>query len=450
MNESHHQPPVLAPGQTYDSIGRHLSDLVLRPAPRAWWWGFGLSSLGVLLFVGATAYLFRAGIGIWGVNTTVVWGFAIINYVWWIGIGNAGTLISAMLYLTRQRWRTSINRFAEAMTIFAAAIAGLFPILHLGRPYLFYWLAPYPSTMGVWPQFRSPLVWDMFAILTYIVVSLLFWYTGLIPDFATLRDRARSRRAQLAYGILALGWRGSARHWQRYEQAYVVLAALAVPLVVSVHSVVGYDFSTAVMPGWRSTLFAPYFVVGAMFSGFAMVILITVVLRAAFRLHGFVTARHLDAMARILLAASLLMGYAYGLEVFIPWYEGNPDEWREVQARLAGPYAAAYWGMLLCNVVVPQACWSRRVRQSVPALVLIALLVSLGMWLERYVIVVHVLSHGFLPAQFRLYGPTLWDWAILVGSLALFLWLFFLFARFAPVVPMHELRKLAQELGRER
>lgn len=441
---------ILGPHETYASIGRHIGDLVLRPATGAWWLGFGLSFLGVLLFVGAAIYLFDAGVGIWGVNTQVVWGFAIINYVWWIGIGNAGTLISALLYLTRQQWRTSINRFAEAMTLFAAGIAGLFPILHLGRPYLFYWLAPYPSVMGVWPQFRSPLVWDMFAILTYILVSLLFWYTGLIPDFATLRDRAQSRGARLAYGILALGWQGSARHWQRYERAYVIMAALAVPLVVSVHSVVGYDFSTAVMPGWHSTIFAPYFVVGALFSGFAMVILIAAALRSAFRLQPYVTLRHFEAMAKILLAASLIMGYSYGLEVFMAWYEGNPDDWRDTAAKFAGPYAPAYWGMILGNVIAPQVCWSRRARRSIPALVAVALLVSVGMWLERYVIVVHGLSHGFIPAEYRLYFPTRWDWALLVGSVGLFLWLFFLFARFVPVVPMHEVRKLAHELGRER
>ena len=442
--------PVLRPDQTYASISHHVSDIVLRPAGAGWWWGFALSSLGVLLFIVAVVYLLDRGVGIWGLNTTVVWGFDIINYVWWIGIGNAGTLISAMLYLARQSWRTSINRFAEAMTIFAASIAGLFPLLHLGRPYVFYWLAPYPSTLGVWPQFRSPLVWDMFAILTYIFVSILFWYTGMIPDFATLRDRAKTRGARVAYGILALGWRGSAKHWQRYETAYVIMAALAVPLVVSVHSVVGYDFSTAVMPGWRSTIFAPFFVVGAMFSGFAMVILITVALRSAFRLHAFVTERHLDAMAKILLAASLLMGYSYGMEVFMPWYEGDPDDWRDVLARMSGPYAPAYWGMIFCNVLAPQLCWSRWVRHNAPMLVLVAVLVSVGMWLERYVIVVHGLSHGFLPAQYRLFFPTRWDWAMLLGSVGLFLWFFFLFVRFAPMVPMHELRRLAHELGRER
>lgn len=442
--------PVLWPDQSYGSISAHVSGIVLRPATPAWWWGFGLASLGVLLLAVTAACLFILGVGIWGINTQVVWGFDITNYVWWIGIGNAGTLISAMLYLTRQRWRTSINRFAEAMTIFAAAIAGLYPIMHMGRPYLFYWLAPYPSTMGVWPQFRSPLVWDMFAILTYIAVSILFWYTGLIPDFATLRDRARSRPRQLVYGILALGWRGSARHWQRYETAYVILAALAVPLVFSVHSVVGYDFSTSVMPGWSSTIYAPYFVVGAMFSGFAMVILITIALRAAFGLHAFVTASHLDAMAKILLAASLIMGYSYGMEAFMAWYGDGPEEWRAILQTWSGPYAAAYWAMLFGNVAVPQLCWSQRVRHSVPALLCIAGLVSIGMWLERYVIIVGTLSHGYVPSQYRLYFPTFWDWSALIGSVSLFVWLFFLFARFLPVVPMHELRKLAQAEGNER
>ncbi|BBL75807.1 NrfD/PsrC family molybdoenzyme membrane anchor subunit [Methylomagnum ishizawai] len=437
--------PWLAPDQTDTRLSQELGDLATRPTPRGWWWGFGGSSLGALLLFGTALALFVAGVGLWGINTSVVWGFDITNYVWWIGIGNAGTLISAMLYLARQPWRASINRFAEAMTLFAALIAGLFPIMHMGRPYLFYWLAPYPSVMGVWPQFRSPLVWDMFAILIYILVSSLFWYTGLIPDFATLRDRAQGRWQAWVYGVLALGWRGSARHWQRYEQAYTVMAALAVPLVVSVHSVVGYDFSTSVMPGWRSTLFAPFFVVGAMFSGFAMVILITLILRAAFGLYAFITARHLEAMAKIVLAASLLMGYAYAMEVFIPWYTGNPDDGRAVAHNATGPYAPAYWGMWLCNVGVPQVLWWREARRNIAVLAWVAVLVCVGMWLERYVIVVSGLSQGFLPSQFRLYFPTFWDWSAWLGSLGFFLWLFFLFARFVPMVPIHELRRLAHE-----
>lgn len=441
--------PFLAPDQTYASLSRELGGLVDRPVTPAWWWGFGLSSLGALLFFGTALALFIAGVGLWGINTSVVWGFDITNYVWWIGIGNAGTLISAMLFLARQPWRASINRFAEAMTLFAAAIAGLFPIMHMGRPYLFYWLAPYPSIMGVWPQFRSPLVWDMFAILIYILVSALFWYLGLVPDFATLRDRAQSPWRRRVYACLALGWRGSARHWQRYEQAYTIMAALAVPLVVSVHSVVGYDFSTSVMPGWRSTLFAPFFVVGAMFSGFAMVILITLILRAAFGLYAFITPRHLDAMAKILLAASLLMGYAYAMEVFMAWYGGNPDDWRAVLHNAFGPYAPVYWGMWFGNVLAPQLLWWPQLRRKLPVLALVAVLVCVGMWFERYVIVVGGLSQGFLPSQFRLYFPTFWDWTALIGSLGLFLWLFFLFARFVPIVPIHEARGLVHERAGE-
>ena len=442
--------PVLLPGQTYASVSREISSLVLTPPGPRWWIGFVAASLFVLVLLGAVSYLFIGGVGIWGINTSVVWGFAIINYVWWIGIGNAGTLISAMLYLTRQPWRTSINRFAEAMTIIAASIAGLFPILHLGRPYLFYWLIPYPNVMGVWPQFRSPLMWDMFAILTYILVSILFWYTGMIPDFATLRDRAQSRRAQRAYGILALGWRGSARHWARYETAYLILAALAVPLVVSVHSVVGYDFSVSVMPGWRSTIFAPYFVVGAMFSGFAMVITITALLRSAFKLHAYVTSRHFDVMAKILLTGSLIMGYSYGIESFMAWYSGDRDDLEAVRTLLSGPYAPAYWVMLFCNVAVPQLCWSARVRRNVAVLVVIAILINVGMWLERYVIVVKTLGEGFVPSQSRLYFPTFWDWAVLVGMFGVFVAAFHLFVRFLPMIPMHEERKLLHREGMQR
>lgn len=441
--------PVLLPGQTDDTISRDISDIVFAPTTRAWWIGFLLSASVVAMLLGAVGYLFIGGVGIWGINTTVVWGFAIINYVWWIGIGNAGTLISAMLYLTRQQWRTSINRFAEAMTIFAASIAGLFPILHLGRPYVFYWLIPYPTVMGVWPQFRSPLMWDMFAILTYIFVSILFWYTGMIPDFATLRDRARSRAAQITYGVLALGWRGSGTHWARYEQAYLIMAALAVPLVVSVHSVVGYDFATSVMPGWHSTIFAPYFVVGAMFSGFAMVITITAILRAAFGLHAFVTLRHFDAMAKILLTGSLIMGYSYGMEIFMAWYGGDAYEWDAIVQLMTGAYAPAYWIMLACNVAVPQFCRFRRVRHSVAALLAISILVNIGMWLERYIIVVNTLSWGYVPSQWRLFFPTIWDWAVLIGMLGFFIALFFLFARFVPMIPMHEVRKLAHRLEEE-
>ncbi|HYQ90988.1 MAG TPA: NrfD/PsrC family molybdoenzyme membrane anchor subunit, partial [Candidatus Competibacteraceae bacterium] len=371
--------------------------------------------------------------------------YAIASYVWWIGIGNAGTLISAMLYLTRQDWRTSINRFAEAMTLFAAAIAGLYPILHLGRPYLFYWLVPYPDIMHVWPQPRSPLVWDFFAIASYLIVSLLFWYTGLIPDLATIRDRAQSRGKQLLYGTLALGWRGSARHWARHERAYLLLAAMAVPLVVSVHSVVGYDFSVGIAPGWRETIFSPYFVVGAMFSGFAMVVTLTIILRAAFKLHPFVTLRHLDNMAKILVAGSLLMGYAYGMEIFTAWYSGDRYEWSTVMNQFVGPYAPLYWIMLFCNVLASQIFWFTFARRNLLILFLVSIIVNIGMWLERFLIVVNTLSHDFLPSSWRLFYPTFWDWATLAGTFGLFAALFFLFARFIPLVPMHEMRRLIKE-----
>lgn len=437
--------PVVQPGQSYASLSREISDIVLeRPTGRGWWIGFLLSLLGVLVFFGAIGYLLFAGIGIWGANTTVVWAFDITNYIWWIGIGNAGTLISAMLYLMRQEWRTSINRFAEAMTLFAVSIAALFPLMHLGRPYLFYWLIPYPNVMGVWPQFRSPLVWDLFAILSYLIISILFLYSGLIPDFATLRDRAKSRGAQFAYGVLALGWRGSALHWHRYERVYLMLAALAVPLVVSVHSVVGLDFSISIVPGWRETIFPPYFVVGAMFSGFAMVITITILLRAAYKLHPWVTLRHLDNMAKILLTGSLFMGYAYGMEIFMSWYGGDPFDEAAVMHKFTGPYAPFYWSMIFFNVAVPQLLWFGRLRLNVPLLLIVSVMVNVGMWLERFVIVAGGLSRDFLPSQWRFYAPTVWDWALVAGSLSLFLLLFFLFARLVPMVPIHEMRRLVK------
>lgn len=437
----------MLPGQTYAGVTQEICEIALAPPGIRWWIGFLASLLLILVLLGSLSYLFIGGVGIWGINTTVVWGFAIINYVWWIGIGNAGTLISAMLYLTRQPWRTTINRFAEAMTIIAASIAGIFPILHLGRPYVFFWLIPYPNVMGVWPQFRSPLMWDMFAILTYILVSILFWYMGMIPDFATLRDRARNRSRQLAYGMLALGWRGSARHWERYETSYRILAGLAVPLVISVHSVVGYDFSVSVMPGWESTIFSPYFVVGAMFSGFAMVITITAVLRQAFKLHGLVTLRHFDVMAKILLTGSLIMGYSYGMEAFMAWYSGDLYDLEAVRTLFSGPYAPAYGVMLFCNVIVPQLCWSPCIRRNVAALLVISVLVNVGMWLERYLIVVKTLGEGFLPSQSRPYFPTVWDWAVLIGMFGVFVAAFHLFVRFIPMIAMHETKKLIQARG---
>jgi molybdopterin-containing oxidoreductase family membrane subunit len=398
-----------------------------------------------MLLLLSITYLFVRGTGIWGINIPVAWGFAIINMVWWIGIGHAGTLISAVLLLLRQEWRTSINRFAEAMTLFALACAGLFPILHLGRPALFYWLLPYPNTMGLWPQWRSPLVWDVFAISTYVLVSLLFWYIGLMPDLATMRDRARNRFVRMLYGILAMGWRGAASHWQRYQTAYFLLAALATPLVLSVHSVVGMDFAYSIVPGWHSTIFPPYFVAGAVFSGFAMVVNIAIPLRAIFGLQDFITLRHLNNMAKVILATGLIVGYGYMLEVFIPWYSGNEYEWFIAVNRAVGPYAPAFWAMITCNVLVIQALWFRSVRTNVWLLFPIAIIVNIGMWLERFVIIVTSLHRGFITATWEMYTPTFWDWSTYIGTIGLFFALLFLFIRVLPIISIFEMRELVAE-----
>jgi Ni/Fe-hydrogenase subunit HybB-like protein len=439
--------PILGPGYTYGSVTDKISAIVLTGrTPHAWFIGFGLSFALVMLLLYAVAYLLAVGVGIWGINIPVAWGFAIVNFVWWIGIGHAGTLISAILLLLRQRWRTSINRFAEAMTLFAVSCAGLFPLLHLGRPWFFYWLFPYPSTMGVWPQFRSPLVWDVFAVSTYATVSLLFWYVGLIPDLATLRDRAQHRLGRVAYGILAMGWRGSAVHWHRYEIAYLLLAGLATPLVVSVHSVVSFDFAVAVIPGWHSTIFPPYFVAGAIYSGFAMVMTLAIPIRAYYGLEDFITMRHLQNMAKILLATGLIVAYGYLMETFMAWYSGNPFEQYMTLNRMVGPYATYYWALILCNILVPQAIWIGRVRSNVPALFVIAIVVNIGMWLERYIIVVTSLHRDFLPSAWGMYSGTAWDVATFVGSIGLFLALLFLFLRLLPMISIFEMRELVSEV----
>jgi molybdopterin-containing oxidoreductase family membrane subunit len=437
---------VIGPGHTPGSITDKISEIVLiRKTPKGWWIGFGISFLLMNLLFVAVAHLLINGIGIWGVNVPVAWGFAIINFVWWIGIGHAGTLISAILLLLRQRWRTSINRFAEAMTLFAVACAGLYPILHLGRPGFAYWLFPYPNTMGIWPQFRSPLVWDVFAVSTYATVSFLFWYIGLIPDMATLRDRARHRFARMAYGMLAMGWRGSAVHWHRYETAYLLLAGLATPLVVSVHSIVSLDFAVSVLPGWHSTIFPPYFVAGAIYAGFAMVLTLAIPLRAAYRLEDLITMHHLDNMAKVMLTTGLFVFYGYVMEVFFAWYSANPNEAYMMSNRATGPYAPMYWVLLICNGVVPQLLWSPRLRASVPLLFVISLVVSLGMWLERYIIVVTSLHRDFLPSSWGMYSGTIWDWATFIGTLGLFLSLLFLFIRLLPMISIFEMRELVHE-----
>ena len=441
-------PPVIEPGHTYATVTDKISSIVLaRRTPLFWVLGFFASFTLTMVLLGAISYLLARGIGIWGVNQPVGWGFAIINFVWWIGIGHAGTLISAILLLLRQEWRTSINRFAEAMTLFAVACAGLFPLLHMGRPWLAYWLLPYPNTMALWPQWRSPLVWDVFAVSTYASVSLLFWFVGMIPDLATLRDRARRKGFQIFYGMLAMGWRGSALHWYRYETAYLLLAGLATPLVISVHTVVSFDFTIGIIPGWHSTIFPPYFVAGAIYAGFAMVLLLAIPLRAVYGLQDFITMRHLENMAKILLATGLIVGYGYVIEAFMSWYSANPYEGYMIGNRMRGPYAPVYWSLMLCNIVAPQFLWFKRVRTSPPILFGIAVVVSIGMWLERFVIVVTSLHRDFLPSSWGMYFPTIWDWATFAGTIGLFLALMFLFIRFLPMISIFEMRTLVPEAG---
>jgi len=438
-----HGGPILGAAYTYGSITDKISLIVLtKDTPWSWLVGFAVGFLLLQVLLLGLAWTVAIGLGTWGINVPVGWGFAIINFVWWIGIGHAGTLISAILLLLRQHWRTSINRFAEAMTLFAVSCAGLFPLIHMGRPWFGYWMFPYPNTMGLWPQTRSPLVWDVFAVSTYATVSLLFWYIGLVPDLATLRDRARHKLIKLGYGVLALGWRGSAQHWFRYEMAYLLLAGLATPLVLSVHSVVSFDFATSILPGWHTTIFPPYFVAGAIYSGFAMVMTLTIPLRKLYRLEDFITMRHLRNMANVMLATGLMVAYGYATEVFFGWYSGNPYEIYMLLNREGGPYAIFYWALILCNVLVPQLLWSERVKASVPALFAIAIVVNIGMWLERFIIVITSLHRDFLPSAWGMYYPTWVDFSLLFGSMGLFVALLFLFIRLLPMISIFEMRTL--------
>jgi Ni/Fe-hydrogenase subunit HybB-like protein len=438
--------PILAPGYTYQTITDKISSIVLTkhtPLPLIAGAAVAFGLMNVLLI--ATAYLFARGVGIWGINVPVGWGFDIVNFVWWIGIGHAGTLISAVLLLLHQQWRTSINRFAEAMTLFAVACAGLFPLLHTGRPWVAYWMFPYPDTMGLWPQFRSPLLWDVFAVSTYATVSLLFWYIGLIPDLASMRDKAKNIFGKITYGVLAMGWRGSARHWARYDSAYLLLAGLATPLVVSVHTVVSFDFAVAQLPGWHSTIFPPYFVAGAIYSGFAMVLTLAIPLRKLFGLHDFITDRHLDNMAKFLLTTGLIVAYGYLMETFTGWYSGNIYETAQIKTRAMGPYAWMYWMLIALNVVMPQLLWSSRVRHNVLGLFGISILINVGMWLERFVIIVVSLHRGQLPSEWGMYYPTVWDFATFFGSIGLFLTLMFVFVRVMPMISIFETRQLLND-----
>jgi molybdopterin-containing oxidoreductase family membrane subunit len=394
----------------FTTITRTVADIVLeRKTPRAWYLAFAFTAglTGVMFLM--IGYLIVTGVGVWGVNNPVGWGFAIVNFVFWVGIGHAGTLISAILFLLRQKWRTSINRFAEAMTIFAVVCAGIFPGIHIGRVWLAYWLFPLPNNQAVWPNFRSPLLWDVFAVGTYATVSLLFWYTGMVPDLATLRDRARGRTRQIIYGVLAIGWNGSHRHWHRYEKAYLLLAGLATPLVLSVHSVVSFDFATSQVPGWHTTIFPPYFVAGAVFSGFAMVGTLLIPARRWFGLQEIITLHHLENMNKIILATGSMVGFAYATEFFIAWYSGNPNESFAFVNRAFGPYTWAYWTMVTCNVVTPQLFWFKKIRTTVPVMWVMYIFVNIGMWFERFVITVTSLSRDFLPSSWGYYKPTIVD-----------------------------------------
>ncbi len=437
---------LLTGSHTYGSVTEKISSIALTPRIRkGWLFGFMLAFSFMMLLVISIIWLFVGGIGIWGLNVPVAWGFAIINFVWWVGIGHAGTFISAILLLLRQEWRTSINRFAEAMTLFAVACAGLFPLLHIGRPDRFYWLLPYPNTMDLWPQFRSPLMWDVFAVATYATVSLLFWYIGLIPDLAAMRDRAKNRLVKILYGGLAMGWRGAAKHWHRYETAYLLLAGLATPLVISVHTVVSLDFAVSVIPGWHATIFPPYFVAGAIFSGFAMVVTLSIPIRKFYGLEDFITVKHLDNMAKIMLATGLIVAYGYMMETFTAWYSGNEYEIAMLKNRMTGPYAPFYWSLIACNVIAPQLFWIKKIRVNIPVLFILSIVINIGMWLERFIIVVTSLHRDFLPSSWGMYVPTFWDWATYLGSLGLFFSLLFLFIRLLPVISIFEMQALVHE-----
>jgi Ni/Fe-hydrogenase subunit HybB-like protein len=439
---------LLAPGQTYASVSAKIGDIVLYPVlktPWGWIGGIAVAGLLLMLYLYSLATLFTVGIGIWGINVPVAWGFDIINFVWWIGIGHAGTLISAILLLFRQDWRTSINRAAEAMTIFAVACAGIYPLVHTGRPWLDYWFLPYPSTLGMWPQFRSPLEWDVFAISTYATVSVLFWFVGLIPDLATLRDRAQHPVAKFFYGALSLGWRGAAKHWQRYEVASLILAGLSTPLVLSVHSIISFDFAVSQLPGWHVTVFPPYFVAGAVYCGFAMVILLMIPIRKLFGLEGLITMKHFDVMSKVMLASGLIVTYGYFGEIFYAWYSASIYEYFLIVNRTVGPYAWSYWALIIFNVLIPQLLWFKRFRTNLAVLLFVSVAINIGMWFERWVIIVLSLHRDFLPSSWDVYNPSFYDWATFIGSFGLFFVLFFLFIRLLPMITIFEVRDLVHK-----
>ncbi|HXG59245.1 MAG TPA: NrfD/PsrC family molybdoenzyme membrane anchor subunit, partial [Thermoanaerobaculia bacterium] len=435
---THSAPPVV--GKSLADVTRDVCSPLERKATPLWWAAF-LASL-TLLGAGfaATAYQVATGIGTWGLNKTVGWAFDITNFVFWVGIGHAGTLISAILFLLRQKWRTSVNRSAEAMTLFAVICAAIFPLIHMGRPWLAFWVFPYPNTRGsLWVNFRSPLLWDVFAISVYFTVSAVFWFIGLVPDLATIRDRSTGLRRRI-FGLLSFGWNGSLRTWNRYEKMYLLLAGLATPLVLSVHSIVSFDFATSVLPGWHATLFPPYFVAGAIFSGMSMVLTLMIIARAVMKLHDYLTLHHIEAMAKLVLVTSLMVGLAYATELFTAFYSGNPYERAVFMNRALGPFAWGYWTMVVCNVVLPQLYWFRRVRRSVVAVFVLSIFVNVGMWFERFIIIVTSLHRDFLPSSWATYRPTIVEIATFAGTFGLFFSAFLLFCRFLPMIAMAEIK----------
>jgi molybdopterin-containing oxidoreductase family membrane subunit len=434
------EPALVKGNHDFSSINSLITDINLRPTPKGWYIAFGLSNLLLFVLLGSIAYLIWEGTGIWGLNQPVGWGWAIINFVWWVGIGHAGTLISAILFLFRQDWRTAINRFAEAMTIFAVMCAGIFPAIHVGRIWVIYWVFPIPNSMAMWPNFNSPLLWDVFAVSTYFTVSLLFWYVGLVPDFATLRDRIKSKFGKMIYGVAALGWRGSNRHWWNYEKAYMILAGLATPLVLSVHTIVSFDFAVSIIPGWHTTIFPPYFVAGAVFSGFAMVLTLMIICRKIYGLEDIMTDDHIEKMNLIILVTGSMVGFAYLMEFFIAWYGQVEYEKAIFIIRATGPYAWAYWIMISCNVLSPQFFWSKKLRRNVTFTFIISIVVNIGMWFERFVITVSSLSTDYLPSSWGYFSPTIWDVLTYVGTFGLFFTFFLLFLRFMPMVAVAEIK----------
>jgi molybdopterin-containing oxidoreductase family membrane subunit len=433
--------PLVLNNRPLGWISNQIVGIIEGKTPRWWWITFVISALVMLLCPIYIGYLITTGVGVWGLNSPIAWGWAIVNFVFWIGIGHAGTLISAVLFLLRQKWRTSINRAAEAMTIFAVMCAGIFPGIHVGRIWFAWWLFPLPNSNGpIWPQFRSPLLWDVFAVSTYFTVSLLFWYMGLIPDLATIRDRCKNFLGKFFYGLFSLGWTGSNRHWSNYEKAYLLLAGLSTPLVLSVHSIVSFDFAVSQVPGWHTTIFPPYFVAGAIFSGFGMVLTLMIPLRSIFKLHDLLTVRHIELMCKVTLATGTIVGYAYGMEFFIAWYGGNPYEAYCFQNRAFGPYWWAYWIMISCNVITPQFFWFKKLRTNVVLVWILSIFVNIGMWFERFVIVVTSLHRDYIPANWSYYSPTKVDVLTFVGTFGLFMVLFLLFIRFLPLIAISEVK----------